>query len=163
MKWFAIEEPSAAWYLSTEENGNAISTEMRLVIVDNHLKIFPVHFSLLWLHLCCGLDMPHKDTMITLCCIQTALSRPRFSGSCLLFPLDIKFPSPLFQHGPDASSMTENQAKSDGWPPTWVLVMGIWSSGKNLPVKNAACFLEGAHTPNVNLKTGNNTVKQNSF
>lgn len=163
MKWLAIGEPSAARYLSTKENGNAISTEMMLVIVDNHLKTFPVHFSLLWLHLCCGLDMPCKDTMITLCCIQAALFCPLFSGSCLLFPPDIRFPSLLFQHGPDASSMTESQAKSDGWPPTLVLLMGIWSVGKNLPVKNSPCFLEGAHTPNVNLKAGNNSVKQNDF
>lgn len=47
MKRLAIEEPSAALYLSMEENGNAISTEMMVVIVDNNLKTFPVHFSLL--------------------------------------------------------------------------------------------------------------------
>lgn len=57
MKWLAIEEPSEVQYLFTEENGNAISTEMMLVIVDNHLETFHVHFSLLWLHLCCGLHM----------------------------------------------------------------------------------------------------------
>lgn len=163
MEWLAIEEPSATLYLSTEENGNAISTEMMLVIVDNNVKTFPVYFSLLWLHLCCGLDMPHKDTMITLCCIQAALSRPQSSGSCLLFPLDIRFPSPLFQHGSDARSMTESWAKSHGWPPTWVLLVGIWSAGKKLPMKNPAYFLEGAYTPNVNLKAGNNSVKQNVF
>lgn len=162
-EWLAIQEPSAAGYLSTEGNGNAISTEMMLVIVHNHLKTFRVCFSLLWLHLCCGLDMPHKCTMITLCCIQAALSCPWFSGSCLLFSLDIRLPSPLFQHGPVASSMTESQAKSHGWPPTWVLLLGIWSVGKNLSVKNPACFLEGADTPNANLKAGNNCVKQNGF
>lgn len=84
-----VEEPSAAQYLPTEENGNVISTGMMLVIVDNNLKTFPICFSLYWLHLCSGLDMPHKDTMITLCCIQPALCCPWFSGSCLLIPLNI--------------------------------------------------------------------------
>lgn len=89
---------SASRCLSTEENGNAIRTEIMLVIVTNHLKTCPVHFSLLWFHLHCGLYMPHKDTMIAMCCIQATLSRPSFSGSCL-FLLDVRFPSPLFQHG----------------------------------------------------------------
>jgi len=47
MKPLAIEEPSSAWYLSTEENRNAVSTEMMLAIIGSHLKTFPVHFSLL--------------------------------------------------------------------------------------------------------------------
>lgn len=37
-------------------NGNAVSTETMLVIVDNHLKTFLIDISLLWLHLYCGLD-----------------------------------------------------------------------------------------------------------
>lgn len=45
MKLFAIEEPSEVQYLSAEENGNAISTEMMLITVYNHLETFPVHFS----------------------------------------------------------------------------------------------------------------------
>ena len=159
MKPLAIEEPSSAWYLSTEENRNAVSTEMMLAIIGSHLKTFPVHFSLLWLHLYCGLDMPRKDIMITLCCIQGALSCPQLFGSCLLFLLDIRFPSLLFQHGCDASSMTESQTKSNSWPPTWVLLMGVWSVGRKIPVKNPDCFLESAHTPNVNLEAGNSSVK----
>lgn len=45
VKLFAIEEPSEVQYLSAEENGNAISTEMMLITVYNHLETFPVHFS----------------------------------------------------------------------------------------------------------------------
>lgn len=39
VKLLAIEELSEVQYLFTEENGNAISTEMTLIIVDNHLDI----------------------------------------------------------------------------------------------------------------------------
>lgn len=117
VKWVSIQELSEVQCLFTEKNRNAISTEMVLVIIGIHLETFPVHLYLLWLNLCCGLD-----TMIIQCCVQAVHSLPHFFGSCLWFPLDIRFLSLLFRDESDASSMTESQAKSDGWLPILVLI-----------------------------------------
>lgn len=62
---------------TAKANGNAVSTETMLVIVDNHLKTFLINFPLLWLHLYRGLDTSHNNTVITSHCIQAALFHSR--------------------------------------------------------------------------------------
>lgn len=68
---------------TAKANGNAISTETMLV--DNHLKTFLINISLLWLHLYCGLDTSHNNTMITLHCILAAVSYSCVLGTPCFF------------------------------------------------------------------------------
>lgn len=157
MKWLAVKEPSAARYLSNEANGNVRSTEMILIIVDNHLKTFSLHFSLLWLHICCGLDTPHNNTTITSCCIQAATSCScSLAVACFLwapYALLLSFSMNLI---PEA--WLKAGLKVTGDVPTGYLFVLL--EKKTPSEKSGLSFLESALTPKVNLKAEDNYVKQ---